>query len=35
MDRESVWAVKRQNAWKLVKQLDYLIIESVHEKEAA
>jgi hypothetical protein len=29
------WAVKRQNARKLVKQLDHLIIESVYEKEAA
>jgi len=29
------WAVKRQNAWKLVKQLDHLIIESVYGKEAA
>jgi len=27
--------VKRQNAWKLDKQLDHLIIESVYGKEAA
>jgi len=27
--------VQRQNAWKLVKQLDHFIIESVYKKEAA
>jgi hypothetical protein len=36
MERDSCsGAVKRQNALRLVKQLDRLIIESAYEKEAA
>jgi len=27
------WTVKRQNTWKLLKQLDRLIIENLYVKE--